>query len=557
MKTKLLAISVVFVIAFFLVTTFTWTIAAQEPERNSSRVQTNGYSTIRLNLGSNDPVIDPAMATSNTPSLFVVNQLFLGLVRVNEETGEISPELATSWDMSSDATVFTFTLRNDATWTDSNPVTAYDVRYGILRSLDPATNADWAYALFTIQNAEEYNNGTITDPNQVGITVLDNTHIRFRLNQSAVYFPGILATPVARPMPSWAITAHPTNWTEPGNIVTNGPYRLTDWSHGVSMTLQKNGDYYNANNVQIEQVLFSMVDETTAWGLYQIGQLDSVLVPREQWSTANSDPLLQNELHSAPMLCTYYYGFNTAKAPFDNVLVRKAFIASVNRQGVIDNAIGYAQKPALTFTPPGLFGHVDGEMEGIGIPYNPTQAQQWLADAGYPNGQGLPPITLMYNTGHQSIAESIQQYWTDNLSVTVALSDTNWNDYLNLLSTDPPQVWRLGWCVDYYDAYNFLHDSVIPRRVSYGNWSNATYDNLLDQASHAADSNTLQLFYRQAEEILVETDAVMFPIYYYANGFATKPYLERSYWGGGLGGQIANWRINRQQVFLPIILKSP
>ena len=558
MRTKLLVILTVLVVTFSMVITVTWAVSAQTSEINEVRTQTVANSlTLRQNLGTDDLGIDPAIdSTPNTPSLFVVNQLFLGLVKADEDTGEMLPELATSWDMSSNATVFTFTLRSDATWTDGNPVTAYDVRYGILRSLAPATNADWEYVLFVIQNAEEYNNGSVTDPNQVGITVLDSTHIRFDLNQSAAYFPGILATSVARPMPSWAITAHPTDWTEPNNIVTNGAYKLTDWTHGTSMTLQKNSSYYDANNVQIEQVLFSMVDETTAWGLYQIGQLDSAIVPQDQWDTANNDPLLQPDLYSAPIFCTYYYGFNTAKEPFDDVQVRKAFIAAVDRQGVIDNATRYAQRPALTLTPPGMFGHVDGEAEGIGVPYNPTQAQQWLTDAGYPNGQGLPPITLMYNTssGHQAIAEQVQQDWTSNLSVTVTLSDTNWADYLNLLSTDPPQVWRLGWCVDQYDAYNFLYDATTDR-ARYGGWSNVTYDNLLDQAVQESDSNSRKSFYRQAEEILVETDAVMLPIYYYADGVAAKSYLERTYWDGGLDGRIADWQLNLQYIFLPTILK--
>ncbi len=446
---------------------------------------------------------------------------------MDDETGEPIPELATSWEMSSDAQVFTFTLRSDITWTDGNPVTAYDVRYGILRSLDPDTNAEMEYPLFVIQNAEAYNDGSITDSNQVGITVIDNTHIRFDLNQAAAYLPSIVALPVARAMPAATIAAHPDDWTEPANIVTNGPYRLTDWIHGTSMTLQKNVDYYDIANVQIDQVLFSMVDDTTAWGMYQ-----------------------------APRLCTYYYGFNTTKEPFDDVQVRKAFIAAVNRQGVIDDALGYPRQPALTFTPPGIFGHVDGYTEGIGIPYNPTQAQQWLADAGYPNGQGLPEITLMYNTsaGHQAIAEYIRQNWIDNLGVTVALSDANWSDYLNLLQTDPPQIWRMSWCRDYDDAYNFLYDGVM-WRVPYGNWSNPTYDSLLSQAAQTAEPAIRESLYKQAEEILVETDAVMLPIYYYANGVATKPYLERTYRNGGFGGRISDWRF-LHRIYLPVVLRS-
>lgn len=173
-------------------------------------------------------------------------------MRVDEETGEPIPELAASWVMSPDATVFSFTLCSGLTWSDGNPLTANDVRYSILRSLNPATASEKAYVLFYILNAEEFNSGTITDPDQVGITVLDYIHLRFTLKQPAAFFPGILALPVARPMPAGVIDAHPTDWTEPENIATNGAYRLAEWAHGDSLTLEKSPSYYQAANVQIK-----------------------------------------------------------------------------------------------------------------------------------------------------------------------------------------------------------------------------------------------------------------------------------------------------------------
>ena len=566
MKTRLFAI---LFLTVGLALTMAWAVTARDPVWGPTNLQ-GASPTVCLNLGPTDPTIDPALAADRGAGEFVANQLFLGLVRADEETGAPIPELATSWVMSPDATVFTFTLRSGLTWTDGNPLTAYDVRYGILRSLDPATAAELAWLLFWIRNAEEYNNGTITDPNQVGVTVLDYTHLRFTLKQPAAFFPSTLIWwPVARPMPGWAIAAHPTDWTEPANIVTNGPYKLTAWTHGTAMTLEKNPGYYDAANVQIERVSFSMVDDTTAWGMYQAGQLDSVIVPPGEWNAARSDPVLSQQLHVASRLGTYYYGFNTAKAPFDILLVRKAFVAAVNRQGVIDLVAGQSDAGlystahglplALTFTAPGMWGHVDGSAEGVGIPYNPAQGRQWLAAAGYPGGQGLPLITLVYNAHpvHQAVAEYIQQNWTDNLGATVTISHTeSWGAYLELLRTDAPQVWRLGWIGDYYDAYNFLRESVDGfGRANYGNWNNLAYQGLLDLAAQTGDLNQRAALYRQAEEILVETDAVMLPIYYYANGIATKPYLQRTYGDGGFGGRIADWRII-YRTFLPLILRN-
>ncbi|RLC85172.1 MAG: hypothetical protein DRI79_11735 [Chloroflexi bacterium] len=521
----------------------TWAVAAKGPEleQSSTRAEAaSGPLTLNLNLSQEPPTLDPALST-DTASNSVIEQLFIGIVDLDDETAEVQPELATSWTVSPDDTVYTFTLRSDVTWSDGQPVTAEDVRYGILRSLGPTMPWYPASMLYVIKNAEGYHTGAITDTNQVGVTAVNTTTLRVVLEYPASYALSIFAQPIARPMPQWAIEAHgvPT-WTEPANIVTNGPYRLTEWVHDDHILLDKNPTYYNAGNVQIEQVKMWMVDGATAWQMYLNAQLDAAGVP----SGTSLDPILRQEVHIEPIACTYYYGFSISQPPFDDPLVRKAFIAATNRQGLINDVLGGSQQPALTYTPPGIFGHVDGYAEGVGIPYDPSQAQQWLANAGYPNGQGLPPITLWFNTstGHQHIAEYIRDNWYATLGVSVTLQSLPWGDYLNQLPNGQFQIWRLGWCMDYPDANNFLNDGV--NRANYGNWNNTTYENLLDQAAREQNPDTRKALYKQAEEILVETDAVMMPLYYYASAVATKPYLERTYSAGGLG-DIATWRITR------------
>jgi len=555
MKTRLF---VVFFIIVGLTFTMAWAATAGEPAWVPTSLR-DASPAVRLNLSATDPKLDPAFANDG-PSIFVVRQLFLALMWADEETGAPIPELAVSWTMSSDATVFTFTLRSGLAWSDGNPLTAYDVRYGILRSLDPATAADYPGMLFLIQNAEEYNAGTISDPDQVGVAVLDYTHIRFTLKEPAAYFPSTLSSPASRPVPAWAIAAHPTDWTEPAHIVTNGAYRLTAWTHGESMTLEKNPTYYDAANVQIGQVSFVMLDDVTAWGMYQAGLLDSVIVPAEEWNAARASPVLAPQLHVASRCGTFHYGFNTSKPPFDHPLVRMAFAASVNRHRILDTIVRYADQPAMTFTPPGLWGHVDGLAEGVGIAYNPIQARQWLAAAGYPNGQGLPPITMMFDVRfydqNLAIASELRQSWTDELGATVTISQTEWANYLELLRTDAPQIWQLRWFADHYDGYNFLRDGVDGLgRANYGYWSNLVYEGLLNLAARTADLHERAVLYQQAERILVETDAVMVPIRYLANGIATKPYLGRTYGTGGYSGRIADWRMTRRAC-LPLILRG-
>ena len=364
-----------------------------------------GGTPLILNLNLAEPTtLDPALATDTT-SISVIEQLFLGLVDLDDETAAVQPELATGWTVSPDGTIYTFTLRSDAYWSDGRPVTAQDVRYGILRSLDPATDAEYAYPLKVIKNAGPYNQGSITDPDLVGVAVLDATHLQITLEYAASNALSIFSLWIARPMPQWAIAAHGSpDWTLPANIVTNGPYRLTEWVHNDHILMDKNPTYYDAANVQFDQVKMWMVDTNTGWTMYLNGQLDTAAMP----APSNTGDVFPEEVHIQPTACTYYYGFSTSQPPFNNPLVRKAFIAATDRYGLIRDVLGGIQREALTFTPPGVFGHVDGYAEGVGIPFNPTQARQWLAQAGYPNGQGLPTHHtlvqyLLWPPGHRRV----------------------------------------------------------------------------------------------------------------------------------------------------------
>jgi oligopeptide transport system substrate-binding protein len=256
-----------------------------------------------------DPVLDPALASAGE-DFFVLNQILVGLFRLEEETGDLTPELATSWTMSPDAQAFSFTLRGDAHWTNGAPVTAFDVRNGILHALEPSTDAPQSYVLHVIHNAYEFEEGSVTDPNLVGVLAPDSTHLVFHLNWPAAYLPSILSLPVARPIPPGT-----PNWTDPSSMITNGPYRVSSWSSWTSLTLMKNALFYGAAGVPIEQVDIGITDEGTAWTAYQGDLLDSVTVPQSEWAAAQADPLLAPQLVVSPTPCTYYYGFNTAKAP--------------------------------------------------------------------------------------------------------------------------------------------------------------------------------------------------------------------------------------------------
>jgi oligopeptide transport system substrate-binding protein len=548
MKTR---VSLAFLLGVLLLLALAWSAGALRGTAAAAPSGPDSYwnpLTVNVYLGNGDvPTLDPAYA-SNTMSWNAVEQLFIGLVDVDDDTSDIVPELATSWNISTDGLVYTFTLRSDARWSDGHQITAGDVRYGILRTLEPITGADYAPFLYLIKNAEGYHNGTIADPNQVGVKVLDDTHLEVTLESPASFALYLLALPGARPMPKWAIDAWGADWTDPAHIVTSGPYRLKEWAHGDHITLEKYWQFWAEDQVQIEQINGWMYSEATAWSKYLAGELDTVPVPQGSILT----PELRKQIHLQPAACNYYYGFSLSQPPFDSLLVRKAFAAATDREGLNDTVLGGVQRPALTFTPYGVFGYVDGAAEGVGIPYNPTQAQAWLAAAGYPGGAGLPQITLSYNAnpGNEAIAEYVRQSWFNTLGVSVTLASLAWpQPYLGQLNSGSLQVWRMGWCADYPDAYNFLHDALQPM-TRFGSWDHSAYDSLLDFAVQQPDPDLRKDLYEQAEEILVETDAVVIPVYDYTSVIATKPYLERTYPVSG-APDVANWRIRTSATIEP------
>jgi len=513
---------------------------------------------INLDLGTEPPTLDPGLATDTT-STAVDEMLFLGLTDFDDATAEVVPELATKWEMSSDGLTWTFYMRKDVKWvhydpatkkvTDKGPVTAYDIEYGTKRTLDPVTASDYAYVLYIIKNGQKFNTGEITNADEVGVKAVDAYTVKFTLENPAGYFPGIAGMWVCRPVPRDVISQFGDKWTEPGNIWTNGPYMLETWEHSSKLVAVKNPLHFDAKNVQIETINWSMVQEdSTRFAMYENGELDSCGVPSADLDRVKADAVMSKELHIGPYPCTYYYGFNNTKPPFDNKLVRQAFSMTIDRQKLIDTVLKGGQLPAKTFACPGIFGSPAEDPTFPVIAFDSAAAKAKLAEAGYPDGKGLPEVTLMYNTsqGHQKIAEFIQQSWKENLGVEVKLVNQEWAVYLKTVNgEDTPQIYRLGWCADYPDENNWVLEN-FHSTLSLNNpkWHNAAFDKAVEDAQKASDPAKRKELYRQAEQILVHDEAAVAPIYYYTTVNVTKPYVKRLF--SALGNEhFDKWTVNR------------
>jgi oligopeptide transport system substrate-binding protein len=526
--------------------------------------------TLDWNLGGEPPQVDPALSTDTT-SVLVDEQLFLGLTDFDDETSEVIPELATEWESNEEGTVWTFYMRDDVPWVRHDPATgetevvtdeegnpvmvdAHAVENAVKRTLNPETGSDYAYVLYIIEGARAYNTGEETDPETVGVTAVDDYTVEFTLRQPAGYFPGIASMWVARPVYQPAIDEWGARWIEPGFIVTNGPYVMDEWAHQDHMTFVKNPHYYDADNVQIERIEAIMVTEaSTAMALYENNELDNAYPgpPLEEMDRIREDPELSEQLTIAPDLCTYYYGFTNNKPPFDDPLVRKAFSAAIDRVSLVENVTKGGQKPANTFAPEGIFGNVAQDPDIAPWALDPEMgaemAQEWLAEAGYPDGEGFPTITLMHNTseGHRAIAEAIGSMWSSTLGVDIEIQNQEWGVYLDTIEkTTPlaemPHVWRLGWCADYADQNNWVHEvfnceegANRLRRNCVDETCSACepseFDELTSEAGKLTDQEQRRELYREAERILSEEEAAYAPIYYYTIVDLTKPWVDRTF----------------------------
>jgi oligopeptide transport system substrate-binding protein len=487
-----------------------------------------GAKEMTLRIDGDPGIIDPV---ANWIYDVSSNQ-FVPLVEYDYENSEVIPAGATSWSTSADGLTWTFNIRRNWKWSNGDPVTAKDYEYTFRALVDPETASPTAWRVFIIENASAINAGDMA-VETLGVKATGDYTLQIKLTQPAAWFLSSL-TSVGHAVPQATREQYGLEWTQPENIVVNGPYILTEWVEDDYLVLEKNPSYFNADSVEIEKITLLIVAElSTAMAMYENGELDSTDVPAEDLDRVKSDPVLSKEFYNGPRFVLYWYGFNSREAPMNNVLVRKAFAAAIDKQTIVDKITRGGQVAAPTMTPPGSVGHVPPSAE-IGIPFNPTQAKAYLAEAGFPGGRGLAPVTLGYNASeiNANIAQAIQKMWSDNLGVTAELKGIEGGTYNSQASTGAFSVWRNGWGMDYPDANNVLGEIFRSKPVR-GDESHTLlltipeFDTLVDDAAVETDPAARAEMYQEAERLLVEEYAAAVPIYWYAANRVTNPRVNR------------------------------
>ena len=484
----------------------------------------NRKGILYLGNGQEPQDIDPHTVTGVSEQR-IISALLEGLVTENPKTLKPEPGVAKSWQVSDNGLVYTFDLRENAEWSNGDPVTAEDFVYSFKRVLTPALGAQNAYMLYCMKNAEAYNKGEIKDFSEVGVKAVNKNILKITLEKPTPYFLSLLTNMAWFPVNKKVIEKfgemdkRGSKWTLPENYVGNGPFKLKSWEINNVIKVVKNDKYWDAKNVKLNEVdFFPISDNQAEERAFRGGQLHvtyTVPTSKIEKYQKNSPEIIS----VAPYLGTYYYVLNVNKAPLNNVKLRRALSLAIDRKSLAKNVVKGGKLPAYNFTPPNTAGY----SADVQIRESIENARKLLVEAGFPDGKGLPTFEIMYNTSNRNrkIAEALQEMWRRNLNVKVELVNKDWKVYLDTFRTKNYTIAGCSWIGDYADPNTFLDMWVTGGGNNRAGWSDKQYDKLIREASNADDSSKRYKLFREAENILME-QAPIIPLYYYTSLFLKK-----------------------------------
>ncbi|GAB4173965.1 MAG: peptide ABC transporter substrate-binding protein [Terrimicrobiaceae bacterium] len=471
-----------------------------------------GRADLVIVNGAEPETLDPAIITGQ-PEGRVVNALFEGLTAF-DRFGKPEPGVAESWEISSDGRTYRFFLRPDAKWSNGTTVTASDFVKSWKRTLAPETASAYNYLLFPIKNAKAFAEGQVTDFGEVGVRAWDDRSLEVELESPIPYFLSLCAFPTLHPVPVDLIEKVGDDWVKPPYLINNGAYTLEEWRINDRIRLRKNPHYWRRDKVALETVdILPISKDSVAFNFYESGLADLVMDKGLMPIALMEELQKRRDFHSAPFLGVYFLRFNAREGPFTDPRVRRAFGMAVDKRRIVEKITRAGEVPATGFVPPGI----DGYTGSGSLPYDPDAARALLAEAGYPGGEGFPLTTYLYNESQQneSIAIELRDMWTKELGVTVNLARQEWKVYLNSLSSLDYEIARSSWVGDYPDPNTFLDMFLTGGGNNRTGWSDPAYDALIDEAARETDPAARMAKLREAERLLVEDAAPIFPIYYY------------------------------------------
>ena len=481
--------------------------------------------TLLVGNGAEPSDLDPHIAVALTDSTLLV-ALFEGLTVIDEATSKPLPGAAASWDISTDGRTYTFHLRPEGVWSNGDPVTAQDFVFSIERILSPKLASDYAYMLDVLTGAADYTAGKIADFSQVGAKALDAHTLQLTLVRPTPYLLSLTAHQAWYPVHPASVRqygdihARGTGWTRPGALVGNGPFVLAEWRPDQHILVKKNPLYYRAAQNQLDAVkFFPVADPGVDERAFRAGQLHITydVLPDRLDAWRREAP---KQLRVDPFLEVFYVRFNTTKAPFNDVRVRRALALAIDRDAIAGPVMRGSRTVARSIVPPNTSGYTST----AAVPTDYAAARLLLTEAGFPAGKGFPKIEIKMNADpvNTKVFEAIQQMWRKELGIDSTLSSMDFRVYIDTMQTLAFEVLRSRWVGDFNDPATFTDLFTSTNGNNNTGWKNPAYDRLVADAAEEQDTPRRFELLRQAEAILIE-EAPATPIY-----FGARTYLIHS-----------------------------
>ncbi len=469
--------------------------------------------TLNRGNGAEPDSLDPHKAQGNWENN-IIGDLFLGLM-TEDAAGNSIFGAAENYRASADGLTYTLKLR-DHTWSDGRPVTADDFVFSLRRVLDPKTASQYASILYPIRNAEPVNAGK-QPLEQLGVRALDPRTLEIAFDFQVPYIGQLLAHMSSFAVPRHVIERHGDAWLRPSNIVTNGPYLLSEWVPNDRITLKKNPRFYDASKVSIDTVVYYPTqDYSAALKRFRAGELDitnSIPSQKIDWLKTH----MPRVLHMAPYILTHYLQFNLTRKPFNDVRVRTALSLAIDRETIANRVMRAGEKPAYSYIPPNLPdypGKAELRFRSMPMAVRMAQAKSLLKQAGFTSSN---PLGFEYSFQNQSDARltavAFQEMWKD-IGVQARLSPAESQVHYNSLRRQDFDVAWSGWIADYKDPKNYLfiwQSSAGDMNV--GRYQSKLFDSLVEKSDSERDARARAEILQRAEQTLLD-DVPLAPIYF-------------------------------------------
>jgi len=504
-----------------------WTGAGRDPQQASEAISAESAAVLRRGNGPEPESLNPQSSRTD-PAFNLARDLFEGLI-THAPDGSLVPGVASGWDISQDGLVYTFRLRENARWSNGDPVTAGDFAYSYRRLVDPATAAFYAQSLAPVINAADILAGQAS-PDTLGVEAPDDRTLVIRLATPTPYLLDLLTHPSMFPVHPASLELHGRDYGRPGNLVSNGAFELEQWVVGAYVSVRRNAHYWNDQANRIDKVIFyNTADDSAELKRYRAGELDfTYTIPLQQFRWIKEN--LGDQLHIHPYLTTYYYGLNLRQPPFrDNPELRQALAMAVDREVLTEKITGVGELPAYGWVPPGTAGYTPPVFDWAGMApaERLAMARALYAEAGY--GPDNPAqVEIRYNTAetHQRIAVAVAAMWRENLGVETTLVNEEFQVLIqHIRQGDVTQVFRSSWIGDYNDAMTFVQFFQSDFDLNLTGYSNPRFDSLLQQASSETDLQRRRELLQRAEAMVLQ-DTPLIPLYYHVSRHLVQPRVQ-------------------------------